>query len=335
MEKRYQVFVSSTYADLKDERQRVIQTLMEMDCIPAGMELFPAADEEQWNFIKRVIDDCDYYILIIGARYGSLSDSGISYTQMEYEYALESGLKVLAFVHNSPDDLPASKADLDPVFRKKLDEFREHVKTNRLVKFWKEPNELPGLVALSLTKTIKMYPAVGWIRGDNASTNETLTELNELRKDNEQLRARIAELRSTDPPADLNLADLDEKFKVRYSWTYSSSYGVNTSKQEADWTWAQMFGAIAPGLAEHPSDGAANKLLANAIYRKERDSTSPPTSTKIHPDDFETIRIQFETHGLISTRYTKTTRGSMALFWNMTPKGKKLMLQLRTVPRAT
>jgi len=63
MDKRYQVFVSSTYADLKDERRRVIQTVMELDCIPVGMELFPAADEEQFEFIKRVIDDCDYYLL--------------------------------------------------------------------------------------------------------------------------------------------------------------------------------------------------------------------------------------------------------------------------------
>lgn len=46
MDKRYQVFISSTYVDLQEERQSVLQTLMEMDCIPAGMELFPAADEE-------------------------------------------------------------------------------------------------------------------------------------------------------------------------------------------------------------------------------------------------------------------------------------------------
>lgn len=45
MDKRYQVFVSSTFTDLKEERKHVIQTLMEMDCIPAGMELFPAIDE--------------------------------------------------------------------------------------------------------------------------------------------------------------------------------------------------------------------------------------------------------------------------------------------------
>ena len=82
MDKRFQVFISSTYADLKEERQKVIQTVMETDCIPAGMELFPAADEEQWKFIQRVIDDCDYYILIIGGRYGSLTDEGVSYTRL-------------------------------------------------------------------------------------------------------------------------------------------------------------------------------------------------------------------------------------------------------------
>ena len=104
MDKRYQVFVSSTYADLKQERQHVIQALIEMDCIPAGMELFPAADEEQWEFIKKVIDDCDYYLLVIGGRYGSVTSEGISYTEKEFDYApfgmtgLETALSVCAEV---------------------------------------------------------------------------------------------------------------------------------------------------------------------------------------------------------------------------------------------
>jgi hypothetical protein len=61
MEKRYQVFVSSTYEDLKVERQEVMHALLEQECIPSGMELFPAASEDQWTLIKEVIDDCDYY----------------------------------------------------------------------------------------------------------------------------------------------------------------------------------------------------------------------------------------------------------------------------------
>src|SRR6185503_5392570 len=111
MDKRYQVFVSSTYADLQHERQRVIQALMEMDCIPSGMELFPAADEEQLKFIKRVIDDCDYYLLIIGGRYGSVGADGVSYTEQEYEYAVSRGLKVIAVIHENPDEIPFGKSE--------------------------------------------------------------------------------------------------------------------------------------------------------------------------------------------------------------------------------
>jgi hypothetical protein len=47
LKRRYQVFVSSTYEDLKEERQHVIQALLETKCIPLGMELFPAASMEQ------------------------------------------------------------------------------------------------------------------------------------------------------------------------------------------------------------------------------------------------------------------------------------------------
>ena len=125
MDKRYQVFVSSTYADLKEERQHVIQALMEMDCIPSGMEVFPAADEEQWEFIKRVIDDCDYYLLIIGGRYGSTTAEGISYTEKEYDYAIQRGMKVVAFLHEDPDSIPLSKSEQTPELRARLKAFRE------------------------------------------------------------------------------------------------------------------------------------------------------------------------------------------------------------------
>jgi hypothetical protein len=68
MDRSFQVFVSSTCEDLQAERQEVMQALLELDCISSGMELFPAANESQWNFIKRIIGDCDYYIVIAGGR---------------------------------------------------------------------------------------------------------------------------------------------------------------------------------------------------------------------------------------------------------------------------
>ena len=112
MEKRFQVFVSSTYDDLKEERQEVMRALLELDCIPSGMELFPATNYDQWSVIKSVIDDCDYYLVIIGGRYGSLGPDGLlSYTEMEYRYAVKSGKPCLAFIHAEPGVLMAKETE--------------------------------------------------------------------------------------------------------------------------------------------------------------------------------------------------------------------------------
>src|ERR1700704_3456743 len=106
MEKRYQIFVSSTYSDLVDERQDAIKAILDLGHIPAGMEGFPAIDIEQLKYIKKVIDQCDYYILIVAGRYGSVDVDGISFTEKEYQYAVETGKVVLAFVFEHPELLP-------------------------------------------------------------------------------------------------------------------------------------------------------------------------------------------------------------------------------------
>ncbi len=111
MDKRYQVFLSSTYEDLKEERLEVIQALLEMDCIPCGMEYFPASNDSQWNFIKKLIDICDYYIVIIGGRYGSMDENGIGYTEKEYKYAIENKIPVIGFTIKDPSSIPVNKTD--------------------------------------------------------------------------------------------------------------------------------------------------------------------------------------------------------------------------------
>lgn len=43
MNKKYQVFVSSTYEDLKNERQEIVEAILDAGHIPAGMEIFGGA----------------------------------------------------------------------------------------------------------------------------------------------------------------------------------------------------------------------------------------------------------------------------------------------------
>ena len=331
MEKRYQVFVSSTYADLKDERQHVLQALMEMDCIPAGMELFPAADEEQWEFIKKIIDDCDYYLLIIGGRYGSVTDDGISYTEKEFDYAVENGLKVVALIHGAPDDIPFGKSEQDPELRDKLLSFKDKVMDGRLVKFWKGAGELPGLVALSLTKTIKMYPAVGWVRADNIASEDILNDINELRKQNTSLQSALSNAEQQQKPSVEGIADIDSSVTINGSYkTQQMGYSPRNHTFGSEITWRNLFALISPYLVENPNDSSVKTKLAASLKETSTGNTSG-YSTTINDQEFKTITIQLKAYGLINTRYSKTTKGGMALFWSLTQRGEQLMIESRVI----
>ena len=329
MDKRFQVFVSSTYADLKKERQHVIQALMEMDCIPAGMELFPAADEEQWKFIKKVIDDCDYYLLVIGGRYGSTTDDGISYTEKEFDYAVEKGLKVVALIHDEPDDIPFGKSEQDPELRNKLIDFKNKVRDGRLVKSWRSAEELPGLVVLSMTRTITMYPAVGWVRANHVANESILQEINELRKENFELQKN---LKDTDGRQDLTIdgiANIDSKFTIHGSYdVYRSSSGNRRSDLTSMLSWKELFSLIAPYLMEHPNDNFVKNKLTSFLLEREGKSGS---SISIDDQDFKTVTIQLKAYGLVRTEYLKSTAGHMALFWFLTSKGERLMIESRVI----
>jgi hypothetical protein len=233
VDKRYQVFISSTYTDLKDERRAVYQTLMEMDCIPAGMELFPATDEEQWLFIQKIIDDSDYYVLILGGRYGSVTADGVSYTEKEFDYAISKGVKVVALIHGEPGKLPVEKSEMDPAVREKLEAFRNKAATGRLVKFWTGADQIPGLVATSLLKTMKTFPAVGWVRADKVTGSaELLAQLNELRIANDKLKAELETSKTADVVFPDDIASGDDLCKIEISNKFMVELNGKTEERD-------------------------------------------------------------------------------------------------------
>jgi hypothetical protein len=302
---------------------------MEMDCIPAGMELFPAADEEQFAFIKRIIDDCDYYILIIGGRYGTTTTEGVSYTEREYDYAVSKGIDVLAFLHGSPDEIPVGKSDIDPQARKRLIEFRRRVSTGRLVKFWNSAAELPGLVALSLQKTIKSHPQPGWVRGGSASNQELLEQLNELRQRKDDLQNRLnAALADRPQRPDLHLAPPESKFALKGTYMTLNSRG-GPYHWSAEFSWNEIIALIGPHLFQPLAESGVNTQLATSICSNLGKTRS--YSERVDDEIFSTLKIQLLALGYISLKSLPTKDHGMVLFWSITPQGQEVMLQERTI----
>lgn len=202
MEKKYQIFISSTYEDLKEERRIVQDTILSMYQFPIGMEMFSAADEKQWEIIQETIDSSDYYVLIMGFRYGSIlndgEDEGISYTQKEYKYAVSQGIPVLAFlVDEKKVAVTQDKMEQDENKRVKLQKFKNEVLDRRVAKLWSSAEELAKEVSLALTKEINRARRPGWIRAQGLNIEKMQTELIEISKENRMLREENEKLKKS------------------------------------------------------------------------------------------------------------------------------------------
>jgi hypothetical protein len=329
--KKYQVFVSSTFRDLVDERQDAIRNALDLKHIPAGMELFPATDMKQLDYIKKIIDECDYYLLIMGGRYGSMDADGISYTEREYDYAAQNGKVVLAFVHDDPASIPVGKSDVKPEVLAALNAFRSKVMAGRLVRGWTTRQNLEPVVLKSLIHVFNDMPQIGWIRGDTAASEPLLEQSNKVLQENADLRAEIAQVRDMQTAVIANIADLDDGFDVRYQTRHiSRSIGPQYSDRSLLLTWRQLFLALA-GKLDKPKVGS---VIFQAFCEAAKEANLQYTPANMNDTDQIRIKIQMTALALIQIQVLNTTQGGVEEFLSLTEKGRALFIEGMVVRKA-
>ncbi|MGO7152737.1 DUF4062 domain-containing protein [Rhizobium leguminosarum] len=329
--KKYQVFVSSTFRDLVDERQDTIRNILDLNHIPAGMELFPAADVEQLDYIKKVIDECDYYLLIVGGRYGSLDADGVSFTEREYDYAVTTGKFVIAFVHGEPEAISVKNSDIKPELATALRTFRDKVMNGRLVRTWKDRQDLQLVVLKSLMHAFSAHPQIGWIRGDTAANEQVLEQSNKALQENAELREQLAKLTTQQQPAFENIADLDDVVQIRYRTRYSSTRGLSYTDRTTTLKWRQIFVPLAAELTTSKTDG----VIFNAVKLAMKEVPDEYTPYDMNEMDSAKIKAQFIALGLITAFASKTTSGGYAEFLSLTAKGRTVYMGDIVVRKAT
>lgn len=339
MEKRYQVFVSSTFQDLQDERREVMQVLLELGCIPAGMELFPAANEDQWTLIKSVIDDCDYYLVIIGGRYGSIGPEGLSYTEMEYRYALEKQKPIIAFIHGEPGTLSANRSEETPEGRDKLEAFRNLAK-QKLVRFWKSPAELGSVATRSLVNLQRTNPATGWVRADQLPSEEASIEILRLRRRIEELESALVLAQTEVPKGTEELAQGNDALTINYTYSGQDlinfeSYGYHDAVHT---NWNEVFAAIAPLMIGEARDNELKHALNEFVQvngASDRVGGRPMEMSgfSVTEPDFQTIKVQLRALGLIAPSTRPRAVKDTATYWTLTRHGDDVMNRLRAVRR--
>lgn len=310
----------------------MMQALLELDCIPAGMEMFPAANEEQWELIKSVIDESDYYIVIVGGRYGSVTAAGISYTEQEYDYAVERGIPIAGFVHADPGQIPANKSELDAQAAQRLDAFREKVKS-RLIKTFTDPASLGGVVSRSLVALMKKHPQPGWVRGENAMTDATRAEISELRAKLAEAAVEVVHHEATDP----TLAQGDDEVELAFELSTASYLDDSRWEGTSNVTWDQVFGALGPSMLDEAADYELRRRLQDWLLSMQENLPRHKSELNLHlnEDDWNSVVIQLRALGLIEMGAKKRPVNDSATWWTLTKLGDLRLVSIRALRRKT
>jgi hypothetical protein len=305
-----------------------MQALLSLDHFPAGMELFPASDDDQWALIKGVIDDSDYYVLVIGGRYGSTTEKGISYTEMEFDYARKMGKPILAFLHQQPEIIPSGKTDLNDKARESLLGFRKKVESGRHVKFWVTADDLKAKVIQSISAETKRNPQEGWVRATRATDPHVIEG---LRQEIDSLRTALEAAQVEAPKGSENYASDYDEFEVGFTYR-DAVYTTHSVSVSVDWN--TIFFEVGPTLMEEATEQQMRNRLSSELWRYEHAKfPKQAQNTKISDDSFDTIKIQLLALGLIQKSQKRHVPSDTNRYWSLTSYGETTLMKLRAIPK--
>lgn len=239
LEKRYQVFISTSGCEMQPERMILSQTLVGIGFFSWGLEQRTPITT---TFSRRQIDDCDYVVILLGSQYGEQSVSGVGYMHLEYLYAKTKQKPIIVFMHADPDSRDESLKDEKPILREKFKEFRAQLQQEVDQVFtYKTLRELELSVRLNMSQMLERYPVIGWMRPQNTQA---------LYDEIAMLKAKVMQLemasgtREADPIMAIPKVSLHESFSFEYRMHVYQDGNFKEMKVTRHMTWAQILSVL-------------------------------------------------------------------------------------------
>lgn len=143
------VFISSIMSGFGDVRQAAIRAIEKAGCNPIYAEQFRSAKTSPRTACLDAVASCDGIVLILGARYGDLTESGLSATEEEYREAVKNSLNIYVFLE---------KGEYEPKQAEFISQIEDYV-SGHWRKTFSSTEELANLVNESLTENLPMISA--------------------------------------------------------------------------------------------------------------------------------------------------------------------------------
>ncbi len=320
IDKRYHVFISTTGADMQPERSVLAQTLASLGFFSWGLETRTPLTTA---FARRQIDDCDYFVLLLGSRYGDLSASGVSYVHLEYIYAITKQKPVLVIMHESPDSRSPEVQEQTKEGQRKFEDFRRQLQRERdMVVTFREPRELEVILRHAMPQLTQRYPSLGWVRPNDAPMQALQLENEKLKQKNAQLMASgrgrssasstsslddISATMGESGALDVPVVRGDELMSFDYRVHAYQDGNFRELRPRRQMTWNELLVAIGPGFRPPAPEENFARLLneyLNISALKDVQETMPRAHAtarcQINVRALHAIKVQFKNNQWIA-----------------------------------
>ena len=333
--KKYQVFISSTFTDLIEERQAAVEAILQAGHIPAGMELFAASNKSQWEIIKKWIDESDIYMLILGGRYGSIEpESGLSYTELEYKYACEIDKPLFALVlHDDFIEQKVQKQGAKNILELNESQKLKNFSTNILSKLCKICSDYKDIklgVFQSINFLEKEYKLTGWLRASQQVDYKT----NPKKDVSIEYQLDLGNLSNGDDNWTFNINFHSDSL---IHWQHNKEH-----EQEVILSWNKIFALVSPAISSDASEYEIHKTLEDSLRHVfindikkfcDQNNFRLPKTLSVSKYYFDTILIQLQTLNLIKKSEKRRSVNDQGKYWSLTEYGEKEMLKLRSIKK--
>ena len=324
LDKRYQVFISTSGSEMQPERIVLAQTLVGMGFFSWGLEqrtpLSPA-------FARRQIDDCDYVVILLGSAYGEQSVSGVGYMHLEYIYAVTKQKPIIVFMHEEPSARDGALHDDKPELREKFQEFRKLLQNEVDQVFtYRSMRDLEMAVRFNLPQMLERSPVLGWVRPQNIQVLQD--EIDHLKSKLEQLETEAGK-REVDPFLSLPKVSMHEPFSFEYRMHAYQDGNFKELKIQKKLTWAQLLSILGTTFVHPTPEEFFSKRMNEYLNetgiqdaRVEMPRAHAVARAQINIRALHSIKMQMrQNEWIIQSGRDDRQR----MLWQITPKAQKLM----------
>jgi hypothetical protein len=315
MTKKYLVYISSSPEDLKNERRDLIKLVTEIGAIPVTMDTFDISDKNEQRFIRKAIEECDYFLNITAHKCGALLGKTFG-PELELSWAEKHGVPVIALIIDEKARWKASKKEKSPELVKALETFKK-----RLLGYpsetWTSQADLRQKAQGLLIRTMNLNPRRGWVPSAEAIDPSVANELSRLILENESLKNQIrmegGNLVSRVKEQMKRALKMLAANKLSLSFWYAP--GENW-ENTAQFRYLKLFRLLTPELSLPKTTAEISRFLGNIL-----NPDLNKTVRKDYPVPTNTIKKLMADLALL--KLVKCSGGGEDEAWEMTEYGKE------------